>query len=65
MMWEYVLHRVILTRNGCKEDESFNERIYDNLTDAINWMEHNKRLDQRLYKQYDYYIEYRIKLDYA
>ena len=63
-MFEYVLHRVILTRNGPVEDVSFKERIYDTLKEALFWQEYNAKLDSKLYKQYGYYIEHRIKLDY-
>lgn len=63
-MFEYVLHRVVCNRNGVKEDTSFKERVYDDLNQAIMWMEYNKKLDARLYSQFGYYIEHRIKLEY-
>ena len=64
-MLEYVLKRVILTRNGPKEDNSFTERCFDTLEEALMNQEYHEKVDEQLhYYKYGYYIESRIRLDY-
>lgn len=66
-MFEYVLHRIWFDRKGYPhDDENYNERVFNDIESALQTqvLEQTKDIVNND-RNKGYYIEHRIKLDYA